>query len=66
MPKQQMMVEVHFGRYTVELTGSNAKVWTGPGVAEYEGSIDGIEEKYPDLLKYLGDNFYVFQTRKDK
>jgi len=59
MKKGYMTAEVNFGRYTVELTGPNAKVWVGPGDAEYDGEIDGIEQKYPDLWKHLIDNKFI-------
>lgn len=54
-----MTAEVTFGQYTLELTGPDAKIWVGPGEADYQGPIDGIEQKYPDLWKHLIENKFI-------
>lgn len=62
MTKGYISAQVQFGDYLVILTGPDAEVWVGYGDSQYKGPIDGIEEKYPDLWKYLIENKFIMKV----
>jgi len=63
MKRGYITVEVEFGRYFVELTGPRAKVWVNEGLPEYEGDIDGIQVKYPDLWTHLIEKSFITEVK---
>ena len=54
-------MEIDYGRFAVELHGTDIKIWDGSGLPVYEGGLDGANELYPALFARLLADGYIRQ-----